>query len=188
MRELIIAQMIKVAIIGTSGRNPMDSMRLTADHMKWMAENVLCYIEHVIKTTTDNIILISGGSAWADHVAVQLYLSHNFAGLELYLPTDFDVENKKYANTYEGTMLNLLHSQCKEKINIDVLNELAEAIPKRTTTVVIKRGFLQRNSLVSKKCDHLICFVFSHIISGGSNDTWKKTKHQNKIVFDLSLA
>ena len=181
--------MIKLAIIGTSGRNPQDGAKLLNFHMQWMAENVLCYIEHILKTTTDNIILVSGGSAWADHVAVQLYLEYNFGGLELYLPTNFDIIQKKYADTYEGLMLNILHMQCKEKIHVDVLNELAEAISKKTTKVIVKKGVFQKNSLISKNCDHLICFIFGQTISGGgSYDTWKKTKHQNKTLLDLSCT
>lgn len=180
--------MIKLGIVGTSGRNPLDKKKLVKEHMEYMAENVYCYIEHVIKTKPNNIILVSGGSAWADHIAVQLYLTGEFAGLELYLPSRFDPKQKKYINTHEGRTLNQLHAECKEKTGIDVFEDLTRAVTKKATKIVIQRGFLPRNTLIAKNSDHLITFTFSpnDPVEGGTFDTWKKTKHDNRTNFDLA--
>jgi len=186
-----MSDMIKLAIVGTSGRNPADKKKLNAKHMAWMIENVRCYIENVLETEPKNIILVSGGSAWADHVAVQLYLTWEFAGLELYLPSKFDIKQKKYVNTHEGRTLNALHQECKDKTGVDVLDELMRAINgKDRAKVTIQRGFLQRNTLIAKNSDHLIAFTFSPDTptEGGTFDTWKKTKHENKTNFDLTMA
>ena len=182
--------MIKLGIVGTAGRNPIDKKTLGISHMKWMAENVQCYVEHVICATPSNVILVSGGSAWADHIAVQLYLTGEFAGLELYLPSKFDIKQKKYVNTHEGRTLNALHLECKNKTGMDIFEELTRAVSKKATKVTIQRGFLPRNTLIAKNCDHLIAFTFSPNApsDGGTFDTWKKTKHDNKTNFDLSLV
>ena len=182
--------MIRLAIVGTSGRNPSDLKMLSINHMKWMADNVKCYIEHVLKTTPDNIILVSGGSAWADHVAIQLYLEKIFGGLELYLPSKFDPKQKKYVNTHEGRTLNILHANCQEKTGYDVFTELTSVASSPKVKITIKRGFLARNTLVAKNSDHLIAFTFSKDVptEGGTLHTWQKVLHQNKIHFDLSTV
>ncbi|XWV26538.1 hypothetical protein QJ857_gp0529 [Tupanvirus soda lake] len=182
--------MLRLGIIGTAGRKPQDYDVLSAEHMEWMADNIKSYIIHVLQTTTDNIILVSGGSAWADHVAVQLYLQENFGGLELYLPTIFDTKNKKFANTHEGRTLNFLHSKCAEKTKCDVFHELYKVVSNPNVKVVVKRGFFPRNTLISQNCDHLIAFTFGEYAptDGGTYDTWKKTTHNNKIHFSLCDA
>lgn len=182
--------MIRLAIVGTAGRNPLDKKKLSKTHMEFMTDNVRCYIEHVLETTPNNIILVSGGSAWADHIAVQLYLTGEFGGLELYLPSRFDPKQKKYINTHEGRTLNQLHSECKEKTGMDVFEELTRVVSRKATKIVIQRGFLPRNTLIAKNCDHLLAFTFSPDIPviGGTFDTWTKTKHQNRTNIDLTNA
>lgn len=183
-----MSKTIKLGIVGTSGLDPRDKKKLCAEHMNWMHETVRCYIEHVLKEEPANIILVSGGSAWADHIAVQLYLTDEFAGLELYLPSKFDCKQKKYVNTHEGRKLNMLHGECMDKTGNDVFMELMRAVSKKKTKVTIQRGFLPRNTLIAKNSEHLIAFTFNpdDPTSGGTFDTWKKTKHNNKTNFDLS--
>jgi len=185
--------MIRLAVVGTSGRKPQDLSRLSSKHMEWMAANVRSYISDVLCTTTDKITLVSGGSSWADHVAIQLYLSDDFGGLELYLPTEFNLKRKQYKNTHEGRLLNILHKQCQEKTGIDIFTELLSATSRIKVKKHVKRGFLPRNTLIAKNCDHLIAFVFGSDFdektksptNGGTFYTWQKTLHQNKICFNL---
>lgn len=180
--------MIRLAIIGTSGRSPNDLKMLTKAHMEWMVNNVKFYIREVLKISPEQIILVSGGSAWADHIAVQLYLGKEFAGIELYLPSRFDAKHQRYINTHEGRKLNALHKQCQEKTDYPVFQELASTVSSKKCKVTIQRGFLPRNTLVARNCDYLIAFTFSKTDTpenGGTLDTWSKTKHQNKIHFSL---
>ena len=71
-----------IGVIGTSGRR-VDSARLTAADFAAM-------VERVGKTVRATDVLISGGAAWADHVAVQLYLDGKVGGLVLHLPGNID--------------------------------------------------------------------------------------------------
>ncbi len=186
--------MQRLGIIGTAGRDYIQLGILTADHMHFMADKIYEYVEKVMNTTTENVILVSGGSAWADHVAVQLYLTKKFAGLELYLPSEFDHKKKKFKNTHEGRTLNNLHEQCQVKTQMPVLDELARVVSSSKASanskvkIIIKRGFKQRNTLISQNNDHLVAFTFStsdEPNSGGTADTWLKTKHDNKKHYSL---
>ena len=182
--------MIRLAIIGTAGRKPNQRQILSWDHMQWMADTVKCYIEFVLEKPTNEIILVSGGSAWADHVAVRLYLEGNFGGLELYLPANFSKIHKKYEPTREGKILNWLHYTCEIRSGINGLEELCQVMSDPKVEIIIRKGFSQRNTLVSQNNDHLIAFTFakSEPIEGGTYDTWKKTNHINKIHFSLKDA
>lgn len=161
-------------------------------HLDWIATNIKNYIENILEKELSEIILVSGGSAWADHVAIQLFLTKEFAGLELYLPSKFDFKQKKYVNTHEGRTLNTLHQECAEKTQINILEEIARAVTTKGAKIVIKRGFTQRNTLIAQNCDHLLAFTFNESngepATGGTLDTWKKTKHQNRVHFDLGSA
>lgn len=182
---------IKLGIVGTSGKNHYDKKVLAPKHMTWITNNVRQYIENVLHTTCDKIMLVSGGSAWTDHVAIQLYLTGEFAGLELFLVSKFDIKQKKYINTHEGRALNEMHKYCQEQTGIDVFNDMVKAIHgKNKAKVIIQRGFNARNTLLSKNCDHLMVFAFVRDMpeNGGTYDTWIKIVHPNRINFDLADA
>ncbi len=153
-----------------------------------MANTVKGIIEHVLKIHPKDVILVSGGSAWADHVAVQLYLEGGFGGFELYLPTEFDLSQKRYIHSHEGQTLNKLFSECQAKTGSNVFEKLARVIGGTSVKTVVRKGFLARNTLISENCDYLIAFTFSADVpkEGGTFDTWKKTPHSNKINIDLS--
>lgn len=72
-----------LAIIGTAGRGD-DAKKLTIDHWNEMVK----VAEEIAKfeKATD---LVSGGAAWADHVAVQLYFNKDIP-LKLFLPANED--------------------------------------------------------------------------------------------------
>ena len=181
--------MIRLAVIGTSGRVPQDAQRLDINHMKWMADMVKTYITEVLKVDNDKVILVSGGSAWADHVAVRLYLEGGFGGLELYLPARFNVKNKKYINSFYGRTLNELHTKCQEKTGIDVFTDLARVNSKKSVKITLGTSFTARNTLIARNCDHLIAFTFKEgdPTKDGSANTWNKMKGE-KIHFDLELS
>lgn len=179
---------MRLAIIGCAGRNTNQLNKLSASTMQYMYDNVMLYISCVLELLPENIILVSGGSAWSDHVAIQLYLQEKFAGLELYIPANFDTNNKKFEDSYEGKILNSLHESFAKKINYDVFQELYDVINDPNVKVIFKKGFFQRNTLISQNNDCLLAFTFDEIkpLSGGTFDTWNKTKHQNKIHFSLA--
>lgn len=183
-----------VACIGTSGNDPSDQKKLEPKHFEYGMKMISEYIDSMGLDPFD-IVLVSGGSAWFDHIAIQLYLNGGFGGLELYLPSIFDHKQKKYVNTHEGRKLNDLHSKFMEKVKyinpFEDLTKIAHRCPKYGIRIEIKRGFKQRNTLIAKRADHLIAFTFgteSKPISPGTLDTWNKAHNAKKIHQSLSLA
>lgn len=184
---------IRLAIIGTAGRSVSEKKILTKRHFEFAAACVVEYVHVVLKLEPINIILVSGGSAWMDHVAVYLYLSGNFGGLHLYLPAEYDSRLMCFVGTHEGKTLNGLHKEFNNKMGTNSFDDLTKIKVQsgnfdRNIKVEIKRGFMQRNSLIAENCDHLLAFTFaakSELLSGGTGDTWGKTKNKNKTHFTL---
>jgi hypothetical protein len=92
---------VRIAIIGTAGRRS-DAQRLTAAHFTSMVTTARLIIQYVLHLSPSQVRLVSGGSSYADHVAVKLYLesamsdgsdaeSESYAGLQLHLPAPFHV-------------------------------------------------------------------------------------------------
>ncbi|MEM3062204.1 MAG: hypothetical protein QW303_01470 [Nitrososphaerota archaeon] len=178
----------RVAIVGSSGFDPRDKKMLRKKHMVWMIEKVWAYIENTLKLSPEKVILVGGGSAWADHIVVRIFLQKNFAGLELYLPCAYNLHKNRFTNTHEGRILNMLHTWCLIKTGYDVFGELTRAHSNKSTKVTIKRGFKQRNTLIARNCDYLITFTFDEKIPSRkwASDVWNKVRHNNKIHFNLS--
>src|SRR5690606_1280513 len=80
-----------IAIIGTAGRGD-DAAKLGpalfAAMVRDAAERVAAFPDPR---------LVSGGAAWADHVAVKLFLEGKVAGLTLHLPAEF--RNGRFVET-----------------------------------------------------------------------------------------
>jgi len=86
---------VHVAIIGTAGRKE-DARRMSKALFDRMVDHAAHQQRVVWKLPNDRVVLVSGGSAWADHVAVRLFLNealdpdgHPYAGLQLFLPCPF---------------------------------------------------------------------------------------------------
>lgn len=186
--------MKSLGIIGTAGRKD-DAGRLNQLVWNDMLNCALLRIE-----TEAPEFLISGGAAWADHLAVELYRTKKIANLRLYLPADFSdkflypIEDSNHpgaiANYYHKAMSNCLHR--------DSLGELKDAINMGAEVHVIP-GFKQRNSYVASKSDYLLAFTFgtnsgiytpedlgysdyskAGLKKGGTADTWSKSKSKVK--------
>jgi len=159
------------AIIGTAGRNE-DGDKLTLEHYNFMYKMAK---KRVGKT------VISGGSAWVDHVAVRLFNRGHCEKLILYLP--FQFKKGKFTDNY----LNSLHKKFSDKCGIDSLAEISEAID-NGCKVIIGNGFLDRNTMIAKKCTDVLAFTFGSgkvPKPGGTRDTWDKVKHNNKVHVSL---
>src|SRR5579883_288211 len=116
--------MTTVSIIGTAGRSHKDPT--SAMYGKMIASAI-----NYLRTIPGNIILVSGGAAWSDHVAVHLYLQRQqyslpIVELRLYLPCAFDLTTKRYVDTVAsdwrvnpGIISNTYHQQFSHAINTD---------------------------------------------------------------------
>lgn len=180
--------MTLIAIIGFSGRNPADKLMLKSHHFTYMLETILAYIETELKLDTIDVTLVSGGSAWCDHLAVRLAIENNFKGLDLYLPCDIDYTTGKFINQREASVLNDLHASFNKVTATNSATDFLTVISAPSTKVTVKKGFLNRNKLIADNCDYLIAFTSNlpFPTTGGTNDTWNKCKHAKKVHFTLA--
>lgn len=165
--------------------------------MTQVAHDIILHQWHL---SPEHVILVSGGVAWSDHVAVRLYLADDlkFAGLELHLPVKLaddtksgdetgwpGCENITASGKRDGGILNYWHTKFAERLDMcDVrgtLLEIRAAMHKgaRIYDAVAQEGFLQRNTRVAQQSDYLVAFTWSphrdRPLKGGTYDTWQKS-------------
>jgi hypothetical protein len=177
----------RIAIIGSAGRGD-DGARMTKDVFQAMVDRAREILSNDLqyKCNTD-ISLISGGAAWADHVAVEIFLRAHHEGkpladLALFLPCPFDLARNSFADTgtpdwrlNPGLSANRYHREFSNILGRDTLAEVREAILCGAKAEVCQ-GFHARNTEVAK-ADVLIAFTWSDgkaPAKGGTLDTWRK--------------
>lgn len=166
-----------VAIVGTAGRRPHgDRMTKTLfATMKLKATELLREFDAPVE-------LVSGGAAWSDHLAVQLFLEGRVAGLKLFLPCDWagngfvDTGSADW-RTNPGKTSNYYHRQFSRVCGFDSLREIEQARQAGAILDSTKKGFHQRNTDVARSARVLIAFTWSETdqpADGGTLDTWQK--------------
>lgn len=178
--------MIKIGIIGSAGRDTHGELLGKFGYSKaWEA-----MYEYLCSMIKSEVHLISGGAAWADHLAIRFFLEGKCKHLTLHLPAKF---NKQYDDTKCGKTANYYHRLFSEQIGENTLEQVQEAI-KEGAIATYQSGtssssFFARNTLIAEDSDGLIALTYSDRngrISGGTADTWRKfqkLKPKNRAVF-----
>jgi len=151
----------------------------------------------------DQCELVSGGSAWSDHVAVYMFLHQDYGvrALRLFLPCPFDLDKQcpRFSEKHPcGKRLNQLHRQYNACTGNNALLDVYCAsalgaslqIP-RTTCKVAASAFYARNSQIANNCDVLIAFTWSPTsepTDGGTMNTWSKFRGSPAAKFHFSLG
>lgn len=178
-----------VSIIGTSGRKE-DESKMTLEIQKEMKRRAIEIIENTFKLEWKDVILVSGSAAYADHIAVELFLEKQNDGtkLNLYLPCNFvetsdkkhQFEDNKKARFWEnpGKTSNFYHEKFSKKIGRNTLEEIYIASTKGAILNSDYFGFSNRNEKVSKS-DYMIAFTWGDLSnpkSGGTKFTWDRSE------------
>jgi len=171
---------MSIAIIGTAGRDKTKPM--TVALWQWMLNDARSRIpkgSHVV----------SGGAAWADHIAVIMYLCGHAGGVTLHLPAPF--VNGKFVDSgfkSAGGAANYYHRLFSETIQRDTLGQIAELIARSWASGVADihigceppgpgiGGMFARNAKVAL-ADEMLAYTFgegNQPADGGTADTWKK--------------
>jgi hypothetical protein len=196
-----------ISIIGTAGRKE-DQDKMTKSLYMRMYSEALTRIEGYCKeraVSIDLVSLVSGGAAWADHLAVSLFLRGNVKFLTLHLPSEF------YDNQFQPTpgadgapgVANYYHQLFGEKMGGSTLKGLQTAFDKGAVKVVTP-GFKNRNRMVAK-CDYLIALTWgpfggnytqedsgwrnstnAGLKDGGTAHTWNESRAPHKTHISLS--
>ena len=172
----VMSGMLQVGIIGSSG-NAMDSPYLSKEAWQITKERLLKLLRTFEGKFGETYLkLVSGGSSWADHMAVELFLENpgRWAGLILFLPSDLEAEQPN--NT--ARLLIERHRRFSsvlygdENKSLEDLRNLGKC--KKVTTFVDPGGFKSRNCLIAGRVDILIALTARNEITTGTADTWKK--------------
>ena len=182
-----------VAVIGSAGRNE-DSAKMSKDIFDSMLRNTLSIIKIDFGLNLADVILVSGGSAWSDHVAVRLWLDavvsmdiEQFAGLTLYVPCDIG-DDHCFVSNHSGSILNDLHSRFSAKTG---LQSITDIICCKALGAVVNsdfKSFHKRNLQVAKS-DYMIAYTWGSTNvpkPGGTKDTWDHCKSKHKVHVPLS--
>jgi hypothetical protein len=168
---------------------------LSAEKFDKMVEKAKEIIIKDWKLDWDNVVLVSGGASWADHVAVKLFMQEDVE-LTLELPCRWDEKNHKFIDigtkdwrTNPGNYSNYLHSKFSKKIKSNSLEEIHQSI-KNGANIIFSDGFFARNNKVSES-DRMIAFGFNskdmEPRDGGTAFTWKISKSNNKKYVCIDL-
>ncbi len=141
----------------------------------------------------EGLDLVSGGAAWADHLAVTLWLEGGFRSLHLYLPTTLEAlpwggRWMFDAASYEGEISNYYHRKFSAHLRRDTLKELGELTGQVGVVLEVVHGFKQRNSRVAQ-VDTVIALTWGKgevPKDGGTKDTWDKAHAATRIHIPLS--
>lgn len=172
---------MKIAIIGTAGRDKTKPM--TYQTWVWMLRQAKALMPTAAASQTH---LVSGGAAWADHLAVQLFLDGVASELTLHLPAPLD--NQGYFGGSQGTAggaANFYHSKFSLIAGLNSREQILEASRQpgcRGSTQPIKQGYsamFARNALIVTELDHatdrMLAFTFGQGTEpddGGTKHTW----------------
>lgn len=180
-----------LAIIGTAG-NAKDFPNLNLDLYDQMYEQTLGVIDEWKITHA-----VSGGAAYADHLAVRAFLENKVERLTLFSPAYW--KNSQFVPNYKipsnpGSVANKRHFNFSQMIEKDTLKDIELAVQKGATFKVFE-GFKLRNTEVAEIATHMIAFTFgqnrapedllpnqekfsNHSLAGlkdgGTADTWTK--------------
>lgn len=181
---------MKLAIIGTAGRKE-DADLLNKEKWDDMKRAVYDFVK---KYKIDHVI--SGGAAYADHLAVGLFNAGIVKKLELALPCKFDTKKVQFHDTgvvdwktNPGNTSNYYHLRFSTTVGIKSLQEIKTAIEKGAT-VIVENGFMERNSIVAE-ADMVLAMTFGKenvVKDGGTANTCNTylTKGGDKL-FHLDL-
>ena len=181
---------ITISIIGSAGRKGLlyKFKRDIYDKMMKECKEIVDEVRQV--NETEDITLVSGGAAFADHLAVDLYLEGYVNKLVLHLPCDWDYENKQYVSTGEqdwrtnpGGTSNYCHNQFSARFDKNSLEEIHRAIEKGAVINSKNKGFHNRNNLVAKS-DYILAFSTGNNEpdTSGTKYTWNKCKGEKIFV------
>lgn len=143
-----------LAVIGTAGRGT-DADRLSGDLYDAM------YVRTLEAMRSWGVrALVSGGAAWADHLAVRAFLEGEAESLRLFLPVRF--ERGRFGGSAPDDVArtaNRYHDAFSRMLGVDTLAQLTEAID-RGAAASVHPGFKTRNIEVAYAATHMLAFTF----------------------------
>lgn len=142
-----------LAVIGTAGRGT-DAAKLSRPLYDAMYRRTLDAMkEWGVRG------LVSGGAAWADHLAVRAYLDEEAEQLRLFLPARLAQGRFAGPPADAARTANHYHDEFSRIVGIDTLAQIDEAV-RRGAVVSFHAGFKTRNLEVAAAASQVLAFTF----------------------------
>lgn len=169
-----------IAVIGTAGRDK--NIPMTPAHWEFMTSTLAEELQ-------PDDILVSGGAAWADHVAIWAFGTELVKELHLHLPAPFN--GYEFAGEYgsSGAACNWYHKQFSQIMGFDSIDHIRQALNFKNVTHTTQRAakgyaaMAARNKLVAAECTHMVAFTFGEgdvPADGGTKMTWDMADHAQR--------
>lgn len=164
---------MKIAIIGTAGRG---RQAMTRELWDWMVDSAKYKVP-------EGSHVVSGGAAWADHLAVELMLIGHAGQLTLHLPAPFE---KCFIGPHgsAGSVANFYHGHFSQVIRRRSLSDIEKVLGMAGVTMThepVSRdtsAMFNRNEKVAR-CEKLLAYTFGRCgvpADGGTKNTWNKCR------------
>lgn len=176
-----------VAIIGTAGRDK--NVPLTSSLWDAMLADARARV-------TQQDTLVSGGAAWADHLAVALFLEGRVKALTLHLPAPLDeVGFLGDERNSAGSAANYYHGLFQRITGVNGLTDIHAAIKKGAviTAEPAATGYgamFTRNKKVAAGANAVLAYTFGDGDApkdGGTQDTWNQCNASSKVHVPLTV-
>lgn len=178
-----------IAVIGTAGRDKTRPM--TDKHWDFMCETIAAEVK-------PEDTLVSGGAAWADHVAIWAYGTGLVKNLILHLPAPFFPENRFQGPSMSaGQTCNHYHKLFSETMGFDSMGHISQAIRQERCHWTLEPvgpgygAFAARNRKVANTCSHMVAFTFGEggvPADGGTKMTWDMAADKLRIHVPLGVV
>ena len=169
--------MNRIAIIGTAGRDKTKPMTLAL--WEWMVADALSRVPagaHVV----------SGGAAWADHLAIELFRLGHAGELTLHLPAPF--RNQQFIGPHQsaGNASNYYHGLFSRAIGRNTLADIEWAADQPMVNGSFEpeaegyAAMFARNMRVAA-CEEMLAYTFGtgdRPADGGTAHTWDRCRGQ----------
>lgn len=200
MQSLLPCARVRVAIVGFAGGHVPEQCRRYLNAL--LFAQMVARAEEII--TRDwglqwtRVHLISGGAAWADHVAVALFLAHPDATLTVHAPAQWDATTGRFLDNGRGAdwktnpahLTNALHERFAAKTGRQAFLELRDAHSLGASiNATDKAGFHARNNAIAAQADRMMAFSWSdgaEPTDGGTRYTWERCGAHHKIHVSLT--
>lgn len=169
----------KVAIIGTAGRDKTKNMNRKL--WQWMLNDARSRLR-------PGAHLVSGGAAWADHLAVELFLSGYASALTLHLPAPMNEAQTQFVGEHKsaGGAANYYHRMFSNVLGRPTILDISRAANMEhcdgsfEPSGIGMGAFFARNAKVAK-VDQMLAYTFGQgdvPADGGTKHTWDLCKGQ----------
>ena len=161
----------RIAVIGTAGRDKSKPMTRAL----WEA-----MVDDLRSRLQPGDVLISGGAAWADHLAVHAYLQGWCESLKLFLPAPFQLGKFVGPSSSSASAANYYHQLFQTSTGVGGLAEIQNAIAKGATAESEQAApgyaaMFARNAKVARHASMLVAYTFGdgeQPADGGTLNTW----------------